>query len=123
MKKRLSVILAALATALTVSFACVPASAEQIDEQYVVEENGQTVVYIVTYVEPDDVIAGQTVTWSDAGGTKYVHTYKARPQQDDGISFYVTWYDAAGNKYVLDDKAGTVTVYDVDGNVIAVMPK
>ena len=106
-----------------ISFAAVPVSAasNQVDEQYVVEEEGQTVVYIITYVEPDDVIREQRVTWYDANGTKYVHTYKAKPQQDV-ISCSVTWYDAAGNKYVLDDSTKTVTVYDVDGNITAVMP-
>ena len=116
-------ILAALTVALMLSVACVPASAEQIDEQYVVEEDGKTVVYIVTYVEPDDAIIQQKVTWYDANGTKYVHTYKARPQQElPDFTSYVTWYDGAGNKYVLDQGAQTVTVYDAEGNVIAVMP-
>lgn len=109
--KKLSMVLAAITAALTLSLACVPASAEQIDEQYVVEENGQTVVYMVTYVDPDGVISQQSVTWYDANGTKYVHTYKARPQQDlPDFSSYVTWYDGAGNKYVLDQGAQTVTV-------------
>ena len=119
--KKISVILAAVA--LTLSLACVPASAEQIDEQYVVEEDGQTVVYYVTYVDQDDASCDQSVSWYDANGTKFVHTYKARPQQDlPDISSYVTWTDGAGNKYVLDQAAQTVTVYDKDGNVIAVMP-
>ena len=126
MKKRLSLILAALTTAVTVSLACVPASAagsNQVDEQYVVEEDGQTVVYIVTYVDPSEGIAGQTVTWYDGSGTKYVRTYKERPQQDPfDFSSYVTWYDEAGNKYVLDQKAQTVTIYDANGNMIAVKP-
>ena len=123
MKKTVSMILAALTVALMLSVACVPASAEQIDEQYVVEEDGKTVVYIVTYVEPDDAIIQQKVTWYDANGTKYVHTYKARPQQElPDFTSYVTWYDGAGNKYVLDQGAQTVTVYDAEGNVIAVMP-
>ena len=123
MKKHFGMIAAALTCALMLSFAGAgTASAEQIDEQYVVEEDGQTVVYITTYVDPDDVIAGQTVTWYDGNGTRFVHTYQARPQQDPGFSCYVTWYDGAGNKYVRDDRAQTVTVYDADGNVIAVMP-
>ena len=123
MKKRFAMIAAALTGALMISFAAVPVSAasNQVDEQYVVEEDGQTVVYIITYVEPDDAIREQRVTWYDANGTKYVHTYKTKPQQDV-ISCSVTWYDAAGNKYVLDDSTKTVTVHDVDGNIIAVMP-
>ena len=116
-------ILAVITAALTLSLASVPAMAEQIDEQYVVEEDGQTVVYIITYVDPDDAIAEQSVSWSDANGTKYVHIYKVRPQEElPDFSSYVTWKDAAGNTYVLDYNAQTVTVYDVDGNVIAVMP-
>ena len=70
-----------------------------------------------------DAIAGQSASWSDAKGTKFVHIYKVRPQEElPDFSSYVTWKDAAGNTYVLDYNAQTVTVYDVDGNVIAVMP-
>ena len=123
MKKRFAMIAAALTGALMISFTGLTASAasNQVDEQYVVEEDGQTVVYIVTYVAPDDVILEQRVIWYDGNGTKFVHTYKAKPQQEI-ISCSVTWYDETGNKYVLDDKAQTVTVYDVDGNMIAVLP-
>ena len=100
----------------------------QIDEQYVVQEDGQTVVYFITYTEPDDVMLQQKVTWYDANGTKYVHIYKVRPEEDGkksqsdpfDFSSKVTWHDAAGNTYVLDSKTQTVTVYDADGNVIAV---
>ena len=94
----------------------------QIDEQYVVQEDGQTVVYFITYTEPDDVVLEQKVTWYDANGTKYVHIYMVKEQSDPfDFSSSVTWHDAAGNTYVLDGKTQTVTVYDVDGNVIAVM--
>ena len=123
MKKRFAMITAAVAGTMMISLTGITASAaqDQVDEQYVTVDDGQTVVYIITYVEPDDIFVQQTVSWYDAGGTKYVHTYKARPQQD-GFSSYVTWYDASGNKYVLDQNAQTVTIYDADGNLIAVRP-
>ena len=98
----------------------------QIDEQYVVEEDGQTVVYFITYTEPDDVMLEQKVTWYDMNGTKYVHIYKVKEQSDPfdpfDFSSSVTWHDEAGNTYVLDGKAQTVTVYDVNGSVIVVKP-
>lgn len=116
--------MAALTAAMTLSLACVPASAAEgsrIDEQYVVEEDGQTVVYGISYVEPGDAVAEQTVTWYDARGTKYVVTYKVKPQSDP-FEMKAIWYDAAGNKYVLDQSSQTVTVYDAAGNVIEVRP-
>ena len=122
-KKTLSMIAAALTTTLVLSLASVPASAEQIDEQYVTEEDGQTVVNIVTYVEQDNGTSGQSATWYDANGTKFVHTYKERPQQDlPDTTSYVTWEDGAGNRYVRDEGTQTVTVYDTEGNVTAVLP-
>lgn len=82
-----------------------------------------TVVYITTYVDEDEFIGEQTVTWYDANGTKYVKTIKKRPAQTiPEIESKVTWTDASGNTYVLDSATNTVTVYDVDGNVIAVRP-
>ena len=85
------------------------------------EEDGVTVVYITTYTD-DPNAPEQTVTWYDAGGTKYVNTIKPRRQAEPEISMKVTWTDASGNTYVRDDAANTVTVYDANGNVIAVMP-
>ena len=135
MKRRIAVIATALMMSLTgisasgITATVASAASNQIDEQYVVEEDGQTIVYFITYTEPDDVFVQQTVSWYDANGTKYVHLYKTKPeeskksqQEPSGISSSVTWQDAAGNTYVLDDKTQTVTVYDVDGNIIAVMP-
>ena len=124
MKKRFAMIAAALTGAMMISFSAVPASASsnQIDEQYVTEENGQTVVYLTTYVEPNGFSNEQTVSWSDANGTKYVHVYKVRQQEPALISSSATWYDGAGNKYVLDDTTQTVTVFDAEGNVLAVKP-
>lgn len=86
---------------MMISFSAVPASASsnQIDEQYVTEENG----------EPNGFSNEQTVSWSDANGTKYVHVYKVRQQEPALISSSATWYDGAGNKYVLDDTTQTVT--------------
>ena len=123
MKKRLSMIAAALTSAIVISMAAVPAVPALADttEQYVTEEDGVTVVYITTYSDDPNVME-QTVTWYDANGTKYVHTYKQRPEELPPVHSIVTWYDAAGNKYVLDEAAQTVTVYDTDGNVISVMP-
>ena len=51
------------------------------------------------------------------------HIYKAKPEQDPfAFSSKVTWHDAARNTYVRDSETRTVTVYDTNGNVIAVMP-
>ena len=123
MKKRFSLIAAALTSAFVLSMAAVPASAApSYDEQYVTVEDGVTVVYIVTYVDADSIVSQQDVVWYDANGTKYVHTYKQRPEEQPPVHSIVTWYDAAGNKYVLDEAAQTVTVFDTDGNVISVMP-
>ena len=135
MKKRIAVIAAALMLSFTgiaasgIAASTASAASNQIDEQFVVEEDGQTVVYFITYTEPDDVSAGQKVTWYDANGTKYVHINKARPEKSDksqsdpfAFSSKVTWHDAAGNTYVLDDKTQTVTVSDADDNIIAVKP-
>ena len=125
MKKRLStIILAALTGAMLVS--TVPAmaagtSAGNYSEQYVTQEDGHTVVYTTYYVDPDDAIAGQTVTWYDGNGTKYVSRYIAKQAEPEIISQTVTWKDASGNTYVRDVNAHTVTVYDVNGNVIAVI--
>ena len=131
MKKRIAVIAAALMLSFTgiaasgITASTASAASNQIDEQFVVEENGQTVVYFITYTEPDDVSAGQKVTWCDANGTKYVHINTVRPESQSepfAFSSKVTWHDAAGNTYVLDDKTQTVTVSDADGNIIAVKP-
>ena len=124
MKKRIStLILAALTGAMLVS--AVPAMAAGTsagyNEQYVTEEDGQTVVYTIYYVAPDDAVAGQTVTWYDANGTKFVSRYIAKQAEPESFSQKVTWTDASGNTYVRDVNAHTVTVYDVNGNVIAVI--
>ena len=64
----------------------------------------------------------QTVTWSDANGTQYIHTIKPRQEvKAPEISTKVTWTDGAGNTFVRDEAAQTVTVYDAEGYVIAVM--
>ncbi|MBR6835490.1 MAG: hypothetical protein IKM72_05740 [Oscillospiraceae bacterium] len=138
MKKRIAMIAAAFMLTFTgitgVAASAAVADTDQIDEknrvdeQYVVEEDGRTVVYFITYTEPDDVMLEQKVTWYDANGTKFVHIYKVKPEEDGkksqsdpfDFSSSVTWHDAAGNTYVLDGKTQTVTVYDVNGNVIAV---
>ena len=125
MKKRLSMIAAALTSAVVISTAvpAIPAMAANAAEQYVTVEDGVTVVYITTYVDADEFIGEQTVTWYDANGTKYVRTVKSSPSQVyPDIASTVTWKDAGGNTFVLDSAANTVTVYDVDGNVIAVKP-
>lgn len=125
MKKRLSMIAAALTSAVVISTAvpAIPAMAANAAEQYVTVEDGVTVVYITTYVDADEFIGEQTVTWYDANGTKYVRTVKSSPAQVyPDIASTVTWKDAGGNTFVLDSAANTVTVYDVDGNVIAVKP-
>ena len=125
MKKRLPVIAAALVSAVVISTAvpAIPAMAANTTEQYVTVEDGVTVVYITTYVDADEFIGEQTVTWYDANGTKYVRTVKSSPAQVyPDIASTVTWKDAGGNTFVLDSAANTVTVYDVDGNVIAVKP-
>ena len=125
MKKRLSMIAAVLTSAVVISMAvpAVPAMAANATEQYVTVEDGVTVVYITTYVDADEFIGEQTVTWYDANGTKYVNTIKQRPAPADPvISSKVTWQDANGNTYVSDSATNTVSVYDVDGNVIAVLP-
>ena len=124
MKKRLStIILAALTGVMLVSAAPVMAAgtSASYNEQYVVEEDGNTVVYTIYYVAPDDAIAGQTVTWYDGNGTKFVSRYIAKQAEPDSISQTVTWKDASGNTYVRDVNAHTVTVYDVNGNVITVI--
>ena len=129
MKKSIAVIAAALMLSFTginasgIAAPAAMAATNQIDEQFTVEEDGQTVVYFITYADPDEVISKQTITWEDANGTKYVHIYKVKPAQDPfDFSSKVTWQDAAGNTYVRDSKTQTVTVYDANGNVLAVMP-
>ena len=122
MKKRLSMIAAALTSAIVISMAAVPAVPALADttEQYVTEEDGVTVVYITTYSDDPNVME-QTVTWYDANGTKFVHTIKHRQASLPDFTSTVTWTDGAGNTYVLDQATQTVTVYDSEGNVIAVM--
>jgi len=125
MKKRVSMIAAALTSAivLTMSVPASPAMAASTTQQQVVVEDGVTVVYITTYVDADEFIGEQTTTWYDANGTKYVNTIKQRPAQTTPeIASKVTWSDANGNTFVLDNTTNTVTVYDADGNVIAVRP-
>ena len=125
MRRRVSMIAAALTSAIVLSMAvpAIPAMAAGTTQQQVVVEDGVTVVYITTYVDEDEFIGEQTVTWYDANGTKYVKTIKKRPAQTiPEIESKVTWTDASGNTYVLDSATNTVTVYDVDGNVIAVRP-
>ena len=121
LKKRITLIAAALTSAFVISAASVPAMADTT-EQYVTVEDGVTVVYITTYTDADPMIGEQVVTWYDANGTKYVNTIKPARQSEPDISMKVTWTDASGNTYVLDDAANTVTVYDTNGNVISVMP-
>ena len=125
MKRRISMIAAALTSAivLTMAVPATPAMAASTTQQQVVVEDGVTVVYITTYVDADEFIGEQTVTWYDANGTKYVRTVKSSPAQVyPDIASTVTWKDAGGNTFVLDSAANTVTVYDVDSNVIAVRP-
>ena len=123
--KKLSVILAAVASVMILAAVpAVAAHAADYDEQVVVVEDGVTVVYTTYYVEPDDVIAGQVVTWYNETGVKFVNKYIPRPQEpstDDGMSMTVTWKDAAGNTYVLDQSTNTVSIYDKDGNLITVV--
>ena len=121
LKKRITLIAAALTSAFVISAASVPAMADTT-EQYVTVEDGVTVVYITTYTDADPMIGELVVTWYDANGTKYVNTIKPARQSEPDISMKVTWTDASGNTYVLDDAANTVTVYDTNGNVISVMP-
>ena len=121
LKKRITLIAAALTSAFVISAASVPAMADTT-EQYVTVEDGVTVVYITTYTDADPMIGEQVVTQYDANGTKYVNTIKPARQSEPDISMKVTWTDASGNTYVLDDAANTVTVYDTNGNVISVMP-
>ena len=52
----------------------------------------------------------------------YTHNGSAYASDLPDFSSYVTWTDEAGNKNVLDQSAQTVTVYDKEGNIIAVMP-
>ena len=56
MKKRFAMIAAALTGAMMISFSAVPASAasNQVDEQYVTEENGQTEIIEADNVETTD---------------------------------------------------------------------
>ena len=123
MKKRLSMIAAALTSAIVISMAAVTAVPALADttEQYVTEEDGVTVVYITTYSDDPNVME-QTITWYDANGTKFVNTIKHRQASLPEFTSTVTWKDAAGNTYVRDEAAGTVSVYDSEGNLIAVMP-
>ncbi len=121
----MSMIAAALASVFVLSMSVSPvtAMAASKSEQYVTVEDGVTVVYITTYVDPDEFISEQVVTWYDANGTKFVNTVKPRKEQSlPDISSKVTWTDGSGNTYVLDQAANTVTVYDSTGNVIAVRP-
>jgi len=122
LKSRITLIAAALTSAMIISMGSVVPAMADTTEQYVTVEDGVTVVYITTYTDADPVIGEQVVTWYDANGTKYVKTIKPRRQDEQDISMKVTWKDAAGNTYVRDDAAKTVTVYDVNGNVTAVMP-
>ena len=121
LKKRITLMAAALTSAFVISATSVPAMADTI-EQYVTVEDGVTVVYVTTYTDADPAIGEQVVTWYDANGTKFVNTIKPQQQSAPEISMKVTWSDASGNTYVRDDAAKTVTVYDVNGNEIAVMP-
>ena len=125
MKKHFSMIAAAVASSFVISMACIPASAAQYDEQYTVEEDGQMVFYFTTYVDADEYIDEQSVSWTDGNGTKFVHVYKVRPQEDPSMSGSMTlsWKDGSGNMYVDDAAAHTITVYDPEGNVIAVIPE
>ena len=121
MKKRMSMILAAVMSAMIIS--AVPAcAADAPAEQYVTQEDGKTVVHIIYYVDSDSSVCPQNVTWYDVNGTKYVSEYRTSPKRSDGgmeVSFQnVTWSDAAGNTFVRDGNSGTVTVYDAAGNVI-----
>ena len=125
MKKRMSMIAAALASVIVLSMSVSPVTtmAATKSEQYVTVEDGVTVVYITTYVDPDEFISEQVVTWYDANGTKFVNTVKPRKEQSlPDISSKVTWTDGSGNTYVLDQASNTVTIYDSTGNVIAVKP-
>ena len=123
LKRKITLIAAALASAFVISSVSVVPAMADTTEQYVTVEDGVTVVYITTYKDAADPgIGEQVVTWYDANGTKYVNTIKPRKQAEPEISMKVTWKDGAGNTYVRDEATKTVTVYDVDGNVIAVMP-
>ena len=122
LKRKITLIAAALASAFVISSVSVIPAMADTTEQYVTVEDGVTVVYITTYTDEDPAIGEQVVIWYDANGTKFVNTIKPRKQAEPEFSMKVTWKDAAGNTYVRDEAAKTVTVYDVDGNVIAVMP-
>ena len=58
MKRRISMIAAALTSAivLTMAVPATPAMAASTTEQQVVVEDGVTVVYITTYVDPEEYI-------------------------------------------------------------------
>lgn len=110
MKRRMSMILAAVAATMIVS--AVPALAAEADNAAPKEPIRTTV-----HVAPDDIIVRQTVTYSNGNGTEFETVYK--PQE---IGQSVSWADEGGNKYVLNNEAKTVTVFDASGNVIAVCP-
>ena len=113
--KKLTAIAAAIISAMLI---CFSVSAATNTEQYVTVEDGQTVVYIINYVEPDEFSSKQTISWYDANGTKFVSIYM--PLKESDISAKVSWTDAAGNRYV--NNGTIVTVFDADGNLIAVLP-
>ena len=99
MKRRMTLIAAALVSAFVMSTAAVPALANTT-ERHVAVEDGVTVVYITTYVDEDPFVAEQVVTWYDANGTKYVNTTKVRRQEElPDISSTVTWTDGSGNTF------------------------
>ena len=62
--------------------------------------------------------------WYDAAGNEYRQTIKAREEKPgSGMTSKVSWTDEAGNLYVSDEASHTVTIYDCNGNLIAVRPQ
>ena len=68
------------------------------------------------YTDPDPFIAGMTVTYNDEQGNEYRQTVVPKGNE---MSAVVTWSDGI-NTFVRNEAAGTVTVYDANGVVIAV---
>ena len=88
------------------------------------ENSGKRVVDNVEYTDGDGIISSTTVIWYDAAGNEYRQTIKAREEKPvSGMTSKVSWTDEAGNLYVSDEASHTVTIYDCNGNLIAVHPQ
>ena len=74
------------------------------------ENSGKRVVDNVEYTDGDGIISSTTI--------------KAREEKPgSGMTSKVSWTDEAGNLYVSDEASHTVTIYDCNGNLIAVRPQ